>query len=62
MRVQTLRQKRETFDDTANADARAGHAAERPMLGIVDADAGSVEAPGSGKCLIGWYEFSYRGF
>jgi hypothetical protein len=44
MREQALRQKRESFDDTANADARAGHVAERSMLGVVDADAGSVEA------------------
>jgi len=44
MRVQALRQKREAIDGAANADARALHVAERSMLGVVDPDAGSLEA------------------
>jgi hypothetical protein len=44
MRVQALRQKREAMDGAANADARAQHVAERSMLGVVDPDAGSLEA------------------
>jgi hypothetical protein len=42
MRVQALRQKRDLFDGTLDAGARARQVAERSML--VDADAGSVEA------------------
>jgi hypothetical protein len=42
MRVQALRQKRESLDSALDADTRAGQVAERSML--VDADAGSMEA------------------
>jgi hypothetical protein len=44
MRVQALRQKREAIDGAANEDARALHVAERSMLGVVDPDAGPLEA------------------
>jgi hypothetical protein len=46
MRVQALRQKREAIEGAANQDARALHVAERSMLAVVDADAGSLEAGG----------------
>jgi hypothetical protein len=45
MRVQALRQKREAIDGAANQDARALHMAEQSMLGVVDPDAGPLEAP-----------------
>jgi hypothetical protein len=44
MRVQALRQKREAIDSAANQDAWALHVAERSMLGVVDPDAGPLEA------------------
>src|SRR5476651_218871 len=44
MRVQALRQKREAIDGAANQDARALHMAEQSMLGVVDPDAGLLEA------------------
>jgi hypothetical protein len=44
MRVQALRQKREAIDGAANEDARVLHVAERSMLGVVDPDAGPLEA------------------
>jgi hypothetical protein len=44
MRVQALRQKREAIDGAANQDAWALHVAERSMLGVVDPDAGPLEA------------------
>jgi hypothetical protein len=44
MRVQALRQKREAIDGAANADAWTLHVAERSMLGVVDPDAGPMEA------------------
>src|SRR5450432_4402222 len=44
MRVQALRQKRETIEGAANQDAWALHVAERSMLAVVDADAGPLEA------------------
>jgi hypothetical protein len=44
MRMQALRQKREAIDGAANQDARALHVAERSMLGVVDPDAGPLEA------------------
>jgi hypothetical protein len=44
MRVQALRQKREAIDSAANEDAWALHVAERSMLGVLDPDAGPLEA------------------
>jgi hypothetical protein len=44
MRVQALRHKREKIDGAANEDAWALHVAERSMLGVVDPDAGPLEA------------------
>src|SRR5476649_568933 len=44
MRVQALRQKREAIEGAANADAWTLHVAERSMLGVVDPDAGPLEA------------------
>jgi hypothetical protein len=44
MRVQALRHKREAIEGAANQDAWTLHEAERSMLGVVDADAGPLEA------------------
>src|SRR5450432_3642039 len=44
MRVQALRQKREAIDGAANQDSRALRMAERSMLGVVDPEAGPLEA------------------
>jgi hypothetical protein len=44
MRVQALRRKREAIDGAANEDAWALHVAERSMLGVVDPDAGPLDA------------------
>jgi hypothetical protein len=44
MRVQAVRQKREAIDGAANEDAWALHVAERSMLGVVDPNAGPLEA------------------
>jgi hypothetical protein len=44
MRVQAVRQKREAIDGAASEDAWTLHVAERSMLGVVDPDAGPVEA------------------
>jgi hypothetical protein len=44
MRVQALRHKREAIDGAADQDAWAQHVAERSMLGVVDPDAGPLEA------------------
>jgi hypothetical protein len=52
MRVQALRQKREAIDGAANQDARALHVAERSMLGVVDPDAGPLEAAWSGATRV----------
>jgi hypothetical protein len=58
MRVQALRQKREAIDGAANEDARALHVAERSMLGVVDPDAGPLEAawPGTAPDVDQWIE------
>jgi hypothetical protein len=52
MRVQALRQKREATDGAANQDARALHVAERSMLGVVDPDAGPLEAAWPGTAPV----------
>jgi hypothetical protein len=52
MRVQALRQKREAIDGAANQDARALHVAERSMLGVVDPDAGPLEAAWPGAAPV----------
>jgi hypothetical protein len=44
MRVQALRRKREAIDSAANEDAWTLHVAERSMLGVVDPEAGPMEA------------------
>src|SRR3984885_4707612 len=44
MRVQALRHKREAIECAANQDAWTQHVAERSMLGVVDPDAGPLEA------------------
>jgi hypothetical protein len=44
MRVQAVRQKRETIEGAATEDAWALHVAERSMLVVVDADAGPQQA------------------
>jgi hypothetical protein len=41
MRVQTVRQKRESIEGAANQDAWTQHIAERSMLTVVDPDTGS---------------------
>jgi hypothetical protein len=58
MRVQALRQKREAIDGAANQDARALHVAERSMLGVVDPDAGPLEAtwPRATRDVDQWIE------
>ncbi|MEA2745521.1 MAG: hypothetical protein QOG25_3892 [Acetobacteraceae bacterium] len=54
MRVQAVRHKREAIDGAANADAWAQHVAERSMLGVVDPDAGPLEAawPGTAPMAL----------
>jgi hypothetical protein len=52
MRVQALRQKREAMDGATNEDARALHVAERSMLGVVDPDAGPLEAAWPGAARV----------
>jgi hypothetical protein len=52
MRVQALRHKREATDGAANEDAPALHVAERSMLGVVDPDAGSLEAAWPGAARV----------
>jgi hypothetical protein len=42
--VQGLRQKREAIDGAASDDAWALHVAERSMLGVIDPNAGPLEA------------------
>jgi hypothetical protein len=44
MRVQALRQKRETIEGAANQDAWTLHVAERSMMGVLDPGAGPMEA------------------
>jgi hypothetical protein len=44
MRVQALRQKREAIGGAATEDAWTAHVAEPSMLGVVDPDAGPLEA------------------
>jgi hypothetical protein len=44
MRVQALRHKREKIDGAANEDAWTLHVAEQSMLGVVDPDAGPLDA------------------
>jgi hypothetical protein len=52
MRVQALRHKREAIDGAANEDAWALHVAERSMLGVVDPDAGPLEAAWPGTARV----------
>ena len=46
MRVQAVRHKREAIESASNADARALHATEQPMLLVVE--------PGSGPLKAAW--------
>ena len=52
-RVQALRRKREAIDGAANQDEWALHVAERSMLGVVDPDAGPLEAACVDQRIVG---------
>jgi hypothetical protein len=52
MRVQAVRQKREAIDGAANQDAWAQHVAERSMLGVLDPEAGPLEAAWPGTAPV----------
>ena len=46
MRVQAVRQKRESIEGAATEDAWAVHVAERSMLTVVNPGAGRISLPG----------------